>query len=1432
MSIIRSSGKQESSTRTSRESTYVPMNNRQRSATLIMLDTSRGQDKGPMTAATDDSYAAMSAPGILDNISNMSSGLPASDNSHKARMNYPEAPKQYTEHFENDGNLNTPAPIGKQQPSWDAGNTTPIMEEEAFHSDSDPVTRQMDHLENADSMNELARDDDSRLPREYESSKDRAWVMVSENSDLTPPKAFDEPPKIPDILTFDSHFCMNNDEDSTPTVTQHDLGSLDVKHEDGARISSESGRERAPSILDRPRYSYDVIRADVPNGPNPSATSKQIEHNPASIPPIGVAAISSFPSGRENYESRPVAGPRKSSWTAAQHEPQDRPRYSYDVPRADPFLGRSASRNAQSNHGSPVIDTAIAPKSQHADPEPSTASSFKGLPSFRRSSTFGFGFNTRAARQSADAKNEEPVPALLNQSAASSRRSSEVAIAAGVATPEGIANRDAHRESFQHEQDLNRALPTHVASLIELPPSSQHPYTASAAFDPEGVQRSQDSWRPQAVTPTDQELRGRWADSSEPRPSYEQQPRIKEFTRLPSYQVSKLGDQPPSSAQRYPNLFRGGQDIVDDEKDGDLPAHYYQPPIPREETFLPRQQTNEYQLSGVGPPDESRPAERPNSLVRDIANKIRSASRKRRNSVSSQGLTFRRHDTQGTDYAESNVTSNDGQDQTKRKRTSFFGRSSRSSINERPETRESTQAHFAGSMRSRGDQLFTPGQSPITGPDKTHVFFGEERPPGVQIGNIAARASMDGRLENQGKKKPSKRFSSLSSMFARSKDGAPKSTMMGRAHALSMSSQERRFTTSHIPEQRGMPPPARAKAGGGFFARLSTGAESALSPQPKMRKSTTNPALAKKILGLDVTYNPDNGNQREERAVKQEPPMKKPMPTSGLLSGFKGEPSSTSKEAKTRKSSTAELLSALMGQKSQHGDKQEDSSSQRGRSTGEYHPSQQHTHVLPQKASPGSGSTPQQQQMMYLSFQGNEPAPQENPRGRRESRQTRAHMRQAEPTYDAVPIPGGYDFVRGEGSLAAPRGSAQYQQPQKDPRLSRQVNLPAQRDYRLAQQQDPRYTEQQDTYDQNSLQQNPRYAQQDDRSYTQQSPSVARQSLPNSVIYSQYIDQKSTPSPSLNQSDRSSQGRQNLGTDSPNGTQRQSTPRINRDDLIARSPARAVIGQQRPYQLSLPEDPDDHKSISIQKSIPLTSPPSSTQSPIFPHPKNKAIEGHGRPTLRHHESPASYPLLDDTVFSPINPSASTLTPPPPPKWPASMDNKDDPHLAIGTSIGVGRSNTWATAASGVSQMSVEKAPGMLVPNASGADRTAHSPTPPSPSITPPLTSHQPPQQQQNLVSDRNSAIKQTTLTRAQSPDLYDASPRLPKPVTDTETERERLRVQKEKDMKSAQEEKIFWDKERGEEGRGDDVSEEPVMTATSFPGQGWDPYIYGDGEEY
>jgi len=307
-----------------------------------------------------------------------------------------------------------------------------------------------------------------------------------------------------------------------------------------------------------------------------------------------------------------------------------------------------------------------------------------------------------------------------------------------------------------------------------------------------------------------------------------------------------------------------------------------------------------------------------------------------------------------------------------------------------------------------------------------------------------------------------------------------------------------------------------------------------------------------------------------------------------------------------------------------------------------------------------------------------------------------------------------------------------------------------------------------------------------------------------------------------------------------------STRRLSREDLLARSPARPPLGQQRPYQLSLPEDSEDREGrpAPLNKDIPVISPPSSVHSPSsIQQPTQQGVKRLGQPTLRHPESPAGYPLPDDEVFSPVNPSANNFPPPPPPKWPQHLDNTDHHHLNIGTDLN--RSNTRLTAVSGISQVSGISAPkGMLAVSGAldkemgGREGITPSPSPPTPGISPP-----PPQQPSPPKHDsrgRLDPIQTTTLNRGPSPDLYNASPRLPPaPAINTSNNasahsqnggidlKENKKLQ---ELASAREEKIYYDRDRLGFEEEEDTGP-AAMSATSYPGQEWNPYagVYEDG---
>jgi hypothetical protein len=238
-------------------------------------------------------------------------------------------------------------------------------------------------------------------------------------------------------------------------------------------------------------------------------------------------------------------------------------------------------------------------------------------------------------------------------------------------------------------------------------------------------------------------------------------------------------DQPPSSAQRYPALFRAEHGGKEPSVDG-LPAHYYQAPISKEDAFLPRQQTNEYQLPGVGPPPEQpqpgkRNSRRNSALFKEIGGRLsRSASRDRDSTIDDDARSPARpvqsRDSQSRDYSAASITSEDTVEKTKRKSgLSFFGALRRESTGGPMQSRESMVTHLPV---SRTDSILQPQpqqpSSPLARPDKKKLFFSSNRSspdPEKSKPNKLLRASTNNVTGEQTGKK--KRFSGITSMFSR-----------------------------------------------------------------------------------------------------------------------------------------------------------------------------------------------------------------------------------------------------------------------------------------------------------------------------------------------------------------------------------------------------------------------------------------------------------------------------------------------------------------------------------------------------------------------------------------------------------------------------------------------------------------------------------------
>lgn len=153
---------------------------------------------------------------------------------------------------------------------------------------------------------------------------------------------------------------------------------------------------------------------------------------------------------------------------------------------------------------------------------------------------------------------------------------------------------------------------------------------------------------------------------------------------MPSYVRTGSANfiQPPSAAQRYPELFRQESSPRTPVYD-DPPAQYYQGPASRADTLLPRHQTAEYVVAGIGP-DEREGRRRSSSFLKDIGGRIRRATSRERSSSRHRhlGQSPVRHDTPDSSRSHGQYNSSNASEDASRKksrRSSIFGNLTRTS---------------------------------------------------------------------------------------------------------------------------------------------------------------------------------------------------------------------------------------------------------------------------------------------------------------------------------------------------------------------------------------------------------------------------------------------------------------------------------------------------------------------------------------------------------------------------------------------------------------------------------------------------------------------------------------------------------------------------------------------------------------------------------
>lgn len=318
-----------------------------------------------------------------------------------------------------------------------------------------------------------------------------------------------------------------------------------------------------------------------------------------------------------------------------------------------------------------------------------------------------------------------------------------------------------------------------------------------------------------------------------PGPGGPQGPQGPPFGQIPSR--PRASDTPPSSAQRYPDLFapRPGQQPGRPQGPGQ-----HGPNMFRENMMNPRGHGTDYEIAGVGPPGEERGRKKRNSgIFKDIGNKIaRATSRERRSSIADQRPTPA--DIRGDGASESSF-GQDGFQEKKKRRSSFLqtlgggGRTSMDQGSERPSV--------SGLQRSQTDMNMMASR-PDSQSDRKKSFFSGLAAAQQKLVAGASRQSFTGTRPDESTEDVSqtmpkkKRFSDISKVFRRSQQGESPEPRRGSLDA----SQVLSGAPGSAGNPMDLPAPGSGRSGttGSFGAGSYAGADDASSAKGRRGSAT------------------------------------------------------------------------------------------------------------------------------------------------------------------------------------------------------------------------------------------------------------------------------------------------------------------------------------------------------------------------------------------------------------------------------------------------------------------------------------------------------------------------------------------------------------------------------------------------------------------
>ena len=347
------------------------------------------------------------------------------------------------------------------------------------------------------------------------------------------------------------------------------------------------------------------------------------------------------------------------------------PRQSVDRGGAvvDARPNQPAQRSAAANEDSGV-GLSARPEPQE---EPRRMPSFKGLPPIRRSSTFGLDSSRNRSESDwlsiSDDEDEPPVPPLPttvpgpvdDEKPPVEAPRGDANVAATETRPHEANPRDVSADQ-QRAQDTSQ--PTEPARHPQMVLNPGHVLQT-------GPWKLEESHLSEPLHPVSRNRAG--TDTSQPQVPYGYDKETGLSYPMPPSPTNRQpqGRHPPSTTQRYPDLFyRPGEGPPPNGRT-DLPPQSY---MPRQDPVHPRSQHSEFSIPGVRPPTEEPGHQRKTSgFLKDLGNRFAKGNSKdaaRDSPEPALGRTYSM-DPRSDEASVSSVATGEGQERRK-KRSSFI----------------------------------------------------------------------------------------------------------------------------------------------------------------------------------------------------------------------------------------------------------------------------------------------------------------------------------------------------------------------------------------------------------------------------------------------------------------------------------------------------------------------------------------------------------------------------------------------------------------------------------------------------------------------------------------------------------------------------------------------------------------------------------------